>query len=310
MTDGVWFLCDQPRKQPVMKPNHYQIIAFTHACLEGSFSRAAARLGVTQSSVTQHVAKLEKALGTRLFQRRRDGLELTAAARDLFALTDQLTALDQLIQEKVQDFGALEDGHLKIIANAPRPIMPIIATYNQLYPNVQIEFTLFDWTSAMTMVQEFGVDIALITEPTLTDQIFNLPVDETCYKAHLLASHPLAGRERISLRDLVGETVVIPEQGSLTLREFQTAVRRSGVVLPRMIRTTTFPVVQEAVLHGAGIGVLLDNCLYPSAEIVAVPIIEMPQTYRNYLVAPSHKRHLRLINSFIEVAVELSAPPE
>ena len=138
-----------------MKSNHHQITVFTYACREGSFSRAAQRLGVTQSSITQHVAKLEKAMGTQLFVRRRDGLELTSAGRDLFALTDRLTALEQQVQEKVQDVGALEDGHLRIIANAPRPILPIIAAYNRFYPNVRIDFTLFDWTSAMTMLGEF-----------------------------------------------------------------------------------------------------------------------------------------------------------
>lgn len=290
-----------------MKPNYYQITAFTYACREGSFSRAAQRLGVTQSSITQHVAKLEKAMGTQLFLRRRDGLEITSAGRDLFALTEQMAALEQRIQEKVQDFAALEDGHLRIIANAPRPILPVIAAYNRRYPKVRIDFTLFDWTSAMSLLRDFGVDIALITEPALTDNLFGMPVGETCYKAHLLAGHPLATREAISLSDLVNETVIVPEHGSLTLREFQKAQARSGVVLSRIMRTTTFPVVKEAVLHGAGIGILLDGCLYPSPEIVAVPITELPQTYRNYLVTPMHKRHLRLIESFIEVMEQL--PP-
>lgn len=290
-----------------MKPNHHQVTAFTYACREGSFSRAAQRLGVTQSSITQHVAKLEKTMGTQLFIRRRDGLELTSAGRDLFALTEQMAALEQRIQEKVQDFAALEDGHLRIIANAPRPILPVIAAYNRRYPKVRIDFTLFDWTSAMSLLRDFGVDIALITEPALTDNLFGMPAGETCYKAHLLAGHPLATREAISLSDLVNETVIVPEHGSLTLREFQKAQARSGVVLSRIMRTTTFPVVKEAVLHGAGIGILLDGCLYPSPEIVAVPITELPQTYRNYLVTPMHKRHLRLIESFIEVMEQL--PP-
>jgi DNA-binding transcriptional LysR family regulator len=288
-----------------LRPNPYQIAAFTQACREGSFSKAAARLGVTQSSITQHVAKLERAMGMQLFVRRRDGLEITSAGRDLFALTEQMAALEQRIQEKVQDFAALEDGHLRIIANAPRPILPLIAAYNRRYPKVRIDFTLFDWTSAMSLLREYGVDIALITEPALNDQLFGMPAGETCYKAHLLTSHPLAGREAISLSDLVNETVIVPEHGSLTLREFQRAQAQSGVRLSRIMRTTTFPVVKEAVLHGAGIGILLDGCLYPSPEIVAVPITELPQTYRNYLVTPMHKRHLRLIESFIEVMEEL-----
>ena len=84
-----------------MKTNPYQISAFTHAAREGSFTRAAENLGVTQSSITQHVAKLERTMGTQLFVRRRDGLELTRAGHELFAVSDRLRTLEQLIEEKV-----------------------------------------------------------------------------------------------------------------------------------------------------------------------------------------------------------------
>jgi len=46
-----------------MRPNHHQFVAFAYVVREGSFSAAAARLGVTQSTVTQHVANLEQGWG-------------------------------------------------------------------------------------------------------------------------------------------------------------------------------------------------------------------------------------------------------
>ncbi|MEO1189541.1 MAG: LysR family transcriptional regulator, partial [Pseudomonadota bacterium] len=48
-------------------------MAFARSARERSFSRAARSLGVTQSSVTQHVANLERQMGAQLFVRRRDG---------------------------------------------------------------------------------------------------------------------------------------------------------------------------------------------------------------------------------------------
>src|SRR5215471_3647519 len=115
-----------------MKPSPYQITAFTHVARERSFTRAAERLGVTQSSVTQHVAKLEQIMGVPLFVRRRDGLELTRAGCDLFAVSDRLFALTQLVEEKVGNYSELAAGHLTVIANAPCPAMPVIARYTTL----------------------------------------------------------------------------------------------------------------------------------------------------------------------------------
>jgi DNA-binding transcriptional LysR family regulator len=47
---------------------------FTEAAERGSLSAAARHLGVTQAAVSQHVARLEAALRTRLFDRESDGV--------------------------------------------------------------------------------------------------------------------------------------------------------------------------------------------------------------------------------------------
>ena len=77
-----------------MRPNHHQFIAFAHVVREGSFSAAAARMGVTQSTVTQHIANLEKAAGTLLLRRGRDGVELTPAGQEFYDLADRMAALE------------------------------------------------------------------------------------------------------------------------------------------------------------------------------------------------------------------------
>ncbi len=285
-----------------MKPSPYQIAAFTHAARERSFSKAARALGVTQSSVTQHVAKLERTMGTPLFIRRRDGLEMTDAARELFALSDRLRDLEQLVFEKVQDYGSLSAGHLRIVANAPRPALPVIARYLELYPQVQVEFTLVSWTLGMKQLRERDVDVAIIAEPDAGDDLSADVVDETRYALHLRQDHPLAERTRVSFEDLLGETIVLPETGSLTHKVFTAKAKALGFAFPKVIQTTTFPVIKEAILHGVGVGLLLEDSLYPSQETLALPIAEMPERYRNFIVAPADKRELRIVRSFWDVA--------
>lgn len=162
-----------------MKVSPYQLAAFTHAARERSFSRAAVALGVTQSSITQHVARLEQAMGTKLFVRRRSGLELTPAARELFALSDRIRILEQLVSEKIGAYGELSAGHLSIIANAPRPAMPLIAGFSRLYPKIEITFSLFSWTAAMELLQSREVDIAIIADPPPSADLFALDLVST-----------------------------------------------------------------------------------------------------------------------------------
>ena len=82
-----------------MRPNHHQFIAFSYVVREGSFSAAARRLGVTQSTVTQHVSKLETLVGSQLLIRSRDGVSLTPTGQDFFELADRLVTLDCEIEE-------------------------------------------------------------------------------------------------------------------------------------------------------------------------------------------------------------------
>ncbi len=289
-----------------MKPSPYQIAAFTHAARERSFSKAAAVLGVTQSSITQHVAKLERIVGAQLFVRRRDGLELTTAARELFEISDRLRTLEQLIEEKIENYSELSTGHLRVIANAPRPSMPMIARYTGLYPQVQIKFSLVDWTRAMHQLREREIDVAVVTEPDAVEGFYVRKIGTTRYKAHVRRDHPLAGRKSLSLRELEHEMIILPEDGSFTQRVVRGKAAGLGITFSRVIKTTTFPVVKEAVLHGVGVGLMLEDSLFPSTNLVAITVEEMRETYSNCLVTPPDKRDLRLVKSFIEVATDIA----
>ncbi|MEM9232438.1 MAG: LysR family transcriptional regulator [Pseudomonadota bacterium] len=285
-----------------MKLSPYQVAAFTQTARAGSFSAAAEALGVTQSSITQHVQKLEKSMGTRLFVRRHDGVELTHAGRDLFEVSDRLLVLEELVAEKVATYGAVDAGTLRIVANAPRPAMPLIRRYLETYPGVEVEFSLYDWTTTRSMVRNREVDLAIITDPDPPAGATVIKLDATAYMAHMRREHRLAAQNNVSLGDLQGEHLIVPEDGSLTQIILNRKIAGLKLALPNIIKTRTFPVVKEAVLHGIGIGLIVEDSLFPSTGLVAKPIVEMPELYEHCLVIPSDKSDLRAIQRFIEIS--------
>lgn len=293
-----------------MKFSPYQLAAFTHAARERSFSLAAATLGVTQSSVTQHVARLEQAMGTKLFVRRRSGLELTPAARELFALSDRIRILEQLVSEKIGAYGELSAGHLSIIANAPRPAMPLIAGFSRLYPKIEITFSLFSWTAAMELLQSREVDIAIIADPPVSADLFALELASTRFVAIGRADAPVMRKPRLKLADLADEPLILPEDGSLTQRVVLATAQKLGLRLTRVIKMTTYPVVKEAVLHDVGTGIALQDSFFPSSQLVERPLLDMPETYRTFIVTPADKRDLRFIRTFMEFSeASISSKP-
>lgn len=290
-----------------MRPSARQIAAFTQAARARSFSRAAAALGVTQSSITQHVARLEATIGAQLFIRRRAGLELTRAGRELFELTDRLQTLEELVIERIASYGALEGGHLRVIANAPRPVMPAIARFNAAHPDVAVTLELHDWTRAMALLRDRSVDVGVITEPERRDGLWIREIERTRYAAHMRREHRLASAASVGLADLAHETVLLPEDGSFTQRIVAAKLDASGMSFRRTLQTRTFPLIKEGVLHGLGVGVMLRDSTYPSTQLCERPIRELPETFANCLVTHVEKQDLRLVRRFVEIAEDVAA---
>lgn len=229
---------------------------------------------------------------------------MTAAGRELFAVTDRLRTLENIVEEKVASFGALSAGYLRIVANAPRPVMPMISRFSELYPGVRIDFALVGWTLGMRQLKEREIDIALITEPEGVDGLYVRELCATRYRAFVPCDHPLAGRGTISLGDLQAHLLILPEDGSLTQRVVNAKAAEHGLQFPRIFKCQTFPVVKEAVLHGIGVGVILEDSLFPSPGMAALDIEEMPERYSICVATSADKSGLRLVKSFIDLAVD------
>ena len=283
-----------------MRANHHQFVAFAYVVREGSFSAAAIRLGVTQSAVTQHVAKLEKQVGSQLLMRSRDGVALTRTGQEFYDLADRLVALDTSISERMEGFESMARGYIKIIANAPLPALRAISQFRKSHPDVEIDFALYGWATATRLLRERRADVGLITDPPLMEDWERVPVQKTRYVAYLLPSSPLAQREMLHFEDLRQETVILPENGSLTERVVREAQAKHGIQLQRTITISTFPLMCEAVLQGAGIAIFLGNSGLISRGLVEVPVAELSKTHETAVVAPKDRARLRLVKAFID----------
>ena len=286
-----------------MRPNHHQFEAFAYVVREGSFSAAATRLGVTQSTITQHVAKLEKSVGTLLLVRGRDGVELTLAGQEFYDLADRMVALDAEVSERLQGFNAMRQGRLKVIGNAPQPALRIIARFRQAFPDINVDFGLHDWTTATAMIRGRLADVGLITDPPEHEMWDRIHIESTTYVLYCPARHPFAQRRTVSLTDLQAETLIVPERGALTRRVLEQTCRQHRIDLGRTVTMTTFPLMCEAVLQGIGVAIFLRNSSLIRDNLVEVGIHEMPAAQDTYLIATKDRTRLQLVAEFINAAV-------
>ncbi|MEL6648005.1 MAG: LysR family transcriptional regulator [Pseudomonadota bacterium] len=281
--------------------NPYQFKAFSQVVRQGSFSAAARAMGVSQSAVTQHVANLESTVGVRLLIRAREGVQLTSTGQEFFDLADRYAVLDAVIDEKLRGYCEFSQGQLRIIANAPQPALGLITRYAADYPDVNIDFAICDWTKAMELLQTHQTDIAIVTDPTKQEDWHYVPVTRARYVLYVRQDHPLAARNTIALQDLAGETLLLPETGSLTQRVVTGALNKHGLTVRRIVKLTGFPVMKEAILEGLGVGIFLQNSAQKNNELRELRIQELTRAHETSVVIPNYKLDLRLTQSFLNI---------
>jgi DNA-binding transcriptional LysR family regulator len=186
--------------------------AFVAVCKEGHVGRAAAALFVSQPSLSQDIRRLEREVGTRLFERQPRGLSLTAAGEDLFrgvqaglALIDRSFAQAQLTATGARP--SLTIGYSPSVGNKLMPaLLPLL---EQELGTWEIDDREVDTgeVGPGVLAGRFDAGLAHCPAPHPGLTATHL-VDEPLCVA-LSASHPLASRTHLRLDELGDSALLI-----------------------------------------------------------------------------------------------------
>lgn len=128
---------------------------------QGSYTAAAASLGVSKAAVSQHLAELERLAGVALVQRTTRSVRLTEAGQRLVEQT--CPAFEQISQSfaQVRDLADAPQGLLRVtapVALARQQIVPLLPDFLRQHPQVRIELNLSDRLSSLSTE---GFDLAI-----------------------------------------------------------------------------------------------------------------------------------------------------
>ena len=196
-----------------------QLRYFIAVAEELHFARAADRLNVAQSAVSQQIKALEEAFGARLLNRRkRAAVSLTEAGR-LF-LAEALAAVRQL--ERAEQVGHLaargEIGQIEIgyvTSAALNGTLPsLLREYRRNFPAVQLRLTAMETPRQLDALAEGRLDVALIRpRPAYATGMAAHIIHREAVCVALVADHLLAGKPALRAADLNTETFIVPQAG-------------------------------------------------------------------------------------------------
>jgi LysR family transcriptional regulator, transcriptional activator of the cysJI operon len=282
--------------------NLFQLRAFDAVSREGSFTRAAKRLSISQPAVTGHVKALEERYDLVLFRRTARSAELTPQGAALAALTRPLFGLVEQAEDLLLANRALVAGRIEVAADSPHVVMPLLARLRARHPGITVGLSLGNAAETYEALLAERASIGVVTEAEPRDELHleDLAVSQVC--AVLPRDHALGARAEIALDALDGQPMVLREPTSVTRRTFDRACRARGIAPALLMELDSREAVIEAVAAGIGIGIVSSLECGADGRVRALPITGADLSNRHAIVCLARRRSLRLIRAVLDLA--------
>ncbi|MGX9772677.1 LysR family transcriptional regulator [Janthinobacterium aestuarii] len=272
-----------------MELRHFRcVLAVAHSL---HFARAAAELGISPPALTKQVQETEQLLGTRLFQRSKRTVSLTAAG-ELFVL-EASRALGQLAQaqEVARRAGRGELGRLEIgyVASAAYSgvLQDQFARFRASHPGIHIGAREYAMNTLPGLLDQGRVDLAFVRPPLhLPDGLDSVVLLRDRFVLAVQADSPLALSDPAAPAALAQQAFIVPEQELGTLE----VSRRGGFAAQVVSRPGSLVAVLTEVSLGVGCAIV-PHSVMASVRLPGVVFRELAGPQISSEIAVAFRRH-------------------
>lgn len=244
----------------------------------GSLTQAALRVHVAQPALTRQLRQLEAELGLTLFNRSGRGLTLTVAGRRFLPMARDLTMRAADLRSRAASLRTGEVQHLGLVApmvTIADWIAPYLATVPLEHPTIAVVDDAPELVmSALSRGADFVIGSTVPTHDVTTVLIAHMPL-----YAYVRSEHEWAVRERIALRDLTRETLLVPTPEHWARTLLDQAAQQLHLSYSRIVECRVPQVAQAFAAAGRGIAVVTDDPrfgLHPLLVEGALGLIRLP----------------------------------
>jgi DNA-binding transcriptional LysR family regulator len=275
-----------------------------------SFTRAAERCLVVQSALSHQIARLERELGAKLFERTSRRVRLTpAGAAFLPAARQCLDAAERAAAEVAAAVGEVR-GRLVIglIPAVTAVDLPgALKSFRQRYPAVRINLRAGSSEDLVEQVRQGAVEVAFLGLPTgaRPEGVEARELARDRLVAVVAPDHPLATASSVSLRRLSSEVFVdLPAKTAGRLQSDQ-AFAAAGLVREVAFEVTTAYLIARLVEHGLAVA-MLPAAYAPQLTGVSTVEVEDAPARVEYVICNRSGRS-PAANAFLDIVAEPAA---
>lgn len=190
----------------------------------GSLQRTAEAIGMTQPSVTQTLAYLERLIETQLFERHARGVRPTAACRDLLPVAHHLLLG---LAEGAEVLAARQErgqGMVRLAASVAAThglLVDALARFGAAYPVIKVHLTEVEGDDQLLAIARGEVDVVACRRPPVVPQGWQFdPLLDDRLAVLCRADHAVAGLRRVNWKDLARYSWLLSPAGTAARDRF------------------------------------------------------------------------------------------
>ena len=235
-----------------------QLQVFLAIARERHFTRAAHRINLSQPTLSEQLAELERELGTRLFVRGRGGQTLpTEAGRVFEGYAARVVATVADARQAIEEIDGLKRGSLVIGASTTPGVylLPaVVGLFRARHPGIDLRLEIGNSRLIEERVRANEVDLGIVGGHELVP-------GERCLAAGLVDElmlvvpprHPWLGRRHLAPGRLKEHPMLIREEGSASRRVMERALQQAGIAANTGMELGHTEAIKQGVIAGLGV---------------------------------------------------------
>ncbi|MEE0868084.1 MAG: LysR family transcriptional regulator [Clostridia bacterium] len=223
----------------------------------GGMTAAAQKLYVSQPTVSQAIAELEKYYGVRLFERLSQKLYITDDGKKMIYYARHIIDTFNDMENAMRETG--ENLQLNIgcsVSVGTYLVNRLLDLAEEGLKKCRVNVTVNNTSCIENMLLSNELDIGIVEGIVTNPDLVIIPVCQDNLVLVCGAGHKLAGRKGLSLSDLNGEDFISREKGSTDRNQLERLLDENGIMLNRIWHCSNTEAIKNAVMHGRGLAAL------------------------------------------------------
>ncbi|MEO1673501.1 MAG: LysR substrate-binding domain-containing protein [Cyanobacteria bacterium J06631_2] len=289
----------------------HQLKVFETVARNGSFTRAAEELLITQPTVSSQVKQLTKSVGLPLFEQIGKRLYLTDAGQELLLTCQDIFERLNNFEIKVADLKGTKQGQLNlaVITTAKYFVPRLLGSFCQKYPGIDVALKVTNHQEIQQRMLANQDDLYVVSNPPHDIDLASQPFLNNPLVVVARKDHPLANKKNINLQELNNQPFIMREQGSGTRDAIVKLLTENDLAVKVKLELGSNEAIKQAIYGGLGISILSEHCLMSegiSGELTILDFKHFPLKRRWFVAHLAGKKLSVIAETFLDYLLEES----